>query len=504
MIFVYPALCSAKADRRIVPAICKALERFYLIHIAEAFVSGDLRVKTLWQPSKDVYGPLLLESKKNQKLRFVSEMLHYDYDHIEFRTIVVDEVNIPIPIDIPSGDRLKNLSISDLNEYYQTLINMAIELSNAKKTLQIAERALSTIIEQYEHPVPSQEHQKPTNIDEVRKENERAKGWIRTCEQRSKGVDNDRQVVENQIKHVSKLEKDAFSKEKNEREAEKHKAEKDKERMQQLQSHGSYKVQEYPGISLTPTMAEVQVKIHYVGGPAGNADYTLPESQQMAIGSKVVPLLITNYDRIQTAILNDYFSSNVEKFFKGYARRIIGKSIRYIERAIKFITGKNVELLAKANPVAREIYYSPPGFVDASSFRKRPNTPSFYNYAGAIVILDKDDITKTDQANFFENPQELKKMLKMGWNAFCILDEIDESVLFLSSLDGGLVHQIPYAYVFNTLRMDDVYKSLDTLKKHSTVFGRTIGRLPDLITKLRRESKLVKSITKVMLHEGRV
>jgi hypothetical protein len=66
MIFVYPSLISENVKDHIYPAIAKTLEQFYLLHILESFSSGNLRVKTVWDPRRRVYGALQLEHKKHE------------------------------------------------------------------------------------------------------------------------------------------------------------------------------------------------------------------------------------------------------------------------------------------------------------------------------------------------------------------------------------------------------------------------------------------------------
>jgi hypothetical protein len=45
MIFTFPALVSENVDKRLLPGILKTLEAYYLHHISDAILSGDLKFK---------------------------------------------------------------------------------------------------------------------------------------------------------------------------------------------------------------------------------------------------------------------------------------------------------------------------------------------------------------------------------------------------------------------------------------------------------------------------
>jgi hypothetical protein len=60
MIFIYPASVSETCDKRIVPAVCKSIERFFLLQLQDAISSGELSFYRKWEGNK--YGPLLMES----------------------------------------------------------------------------------------------------------------------------------------------------------------------------------------------------------------------------------------------------------------------------------------------------------------------------------------------------------------------------------------------------------------------------------------------------------
>ena len=109
-------------------------------------------------------------------------------------------------------------------------------------------------------------------------------------------------------------------------------------------------------------------------------------------------------------------------------------------------------------------------------------------------MFNKDDIMKEEGANFFLDKHQLGKMFKAGWNSFCVLYPLREEVMFISALDGGSLHTIPYSYVFNALGMDQIYTNMNDLQRRSPVFRRSAGSFSTLVSKLRRESALLEAV----------
>ena len=97
---------------------------------------------------------------------------------------------------------------------------------------------------------------------------------------------------------------------------------------------------------------------------------------------------------------------------------------------------------------------------------------------------------------------QLMKMFKAGWNAFCILDPHREEAMFITALDGGYLHVVPYSYIFNSLGMDQIYTNLDDLQRRSPVFRLHVGKFPALVNRLRKESTML-SVARKFINEGK-
>jgi len=484
------------------PAIAKTLEQFYLLHILESFGSGTLRVKTVYDPRKKVYGPLVLEHKnKVGRNGILMEM-----------GVLTEGQNIAGPIPSkPDG--------IDQSEYntMMTLNDLLNSIDKHQKALDSNPSTSDTIlgirsIEEYiikarasARQVKTAERKAERNFKKIkgRTGSDEAEEWWNWMKDFESVADDFIDKAEKYVRTLSnKLKKDidAESGGKEERERKKAEDEEKAKAAKQSQTHGSYQVKDIQGISLQPTMASVKVKIHYVGGPgegtgsAGDHDY-----QEISVGAKVIPVQVQNFAKIQDAILDDYFASKTTMWFRGKMRSSIRAMFKWVEYATKKLVGVDMDMAKMIkDPVTRYILLSPQGFVDASSFKHNKSAPSFYNFSSASVVFLNDDMSHESGENFFRNRSEMTKLFKSGWNTFVVLNNIDETAYFISALDGGALHILPYSYIFNTLKMDKVYDS-DDFKRRSRSFQTKAGGINQLAAKLNRESTIYMSAKKALL-----
>lgn len=485
MIFVYPAIVSNKVDTKIAPAVCKTLEQFFLSHLAEAFQSGTLRVKTEFDKSNDVYGALKLENKKIVGRTFLTEAGKSNDPAAEISNdVTIYEAEVSKFEDKYNDSRVASSNFLGDTENKETLlikrhtvnelINRLIELKNFGNSLL---KKIDTTLDD-----PSYNDARIANTEDV----------------------------EDLIKRVSKPEHDLKTKislindidKKLPKSDDKFEHEKGKEKLSQFETHGSYKVETMKGVSLKPTMMNLTVKIHYVGGPHEVQGAAHGADKEIAVGCKILPMSLSNFDSIENAILNDYFATSQQMLWRRLYRSFLRASLGIMDKILHKL-GLSDEIegpRSKMSPVQSEVLLAPQGYINASSFRNKPNTPNFYNYSSAIVIFNKDDIMKEEGSNFFLDKHQLAKMFKAGWNSFCILDPLREEAMFITALDGGYLHTIPYSFIFNNLGMDQIYTNINDLQRRSPVFRKKAGTFSTLVSKLRRESSLL-SVVKNYLTE---
>jgi len=498
MIFIYPAIVTENVDTKIVPAVSRTLEQFYLLHLQESFSSGNLRVKTIFNPSKGVYGSLILENKKV-------------FGQLLLEIVDKTEDSGSISFDNPEPPQSKSeTNQGQLVEVLDKYINDATDLvkesqkSTSKNYLSKNKEEIESSLEEKTNQQNKTFQLIPLIISTKEKlktvgttQGSRAEQSIQKADSILKSLEKIHSDSGELIKFLSRklenMEKDVSSKEKKDFEKEKWEKEQKEKELSQYETHGSYKVEPMKGVSFKPSMANISVRIHYVGGPheeAGKTTSLSEHMQEISIGAKILPLRLKNFNTIEDALLDDYFSTPFSAWWKALSRGFQRASTKFVEKVLaKF--GIETDLLAKKEPVKGTILLAPKGYVEASSFKKRSNSAAFYNYASAIVIFNKDELSKEEGANFFLNREHLLKMFKMGWNAFCILDPVREEAMFISSLDGGYLHTIPYSYIFNSLGMDQIYASMSDLQRRTPIFRKRIGNIGSLISRLRKEFVLL-------------
>lgn len=460
MIFVYPALVSKNADWKVLPAILKIIERFFLLQLGQAFGSGTLRVKTEWDVRKNRYSELMLERLKVDDDKVLLEIFNQILTEASAREREIENIlrKIQSEIDIQKSN-LRNLETQLENETSGK--NRSSEIKRLENGIQRLEKEIDRLEKDYNRF--NQELlaiRKDKKLDRAQREKDRNKG----------------------IPEKEKLEK-----EKRER------LEKEKDKYKRHAS--KVEVVKAKGVSLEPSMMNMDVIVRYIGGPATDDVGRSGDikTQNISIGCQMAPSIIKNFEEFQFVLLNDYFSGKAQSLFKSLYRDFLRTGDKIIDKIYQYTIGKNRRKISDPN-VKKDIILAPQGFVDASSFKKLPGAPKFYNYAAAILVFNKDDITKFKDENIFENQSELQKLFRAGWNSFCVIDNVQEEVLFVSAVDGGFVHKLSFSYIFNALEAKDVYDSLDALRKQASPFQRSIGKISNLGKILAKESALVKSI----------
>lgn len=490
MIFVYPALVSENVDSRMVPTISRTLEKFFLLHICESFQNNTLRVKSVYDPGKKVYGPFLLENKN-----ILSESISGKSDDKltdELKGFIDDKDDLLDKIDQTSSLRADTQDqIDELYNQQRSIKSKMTQLDKDSQEYSDAEVTIETLdqqIEQYKKTDNRYKNEINDLRDKLRDVESRIKAYKDAIDERKFSAGDKSKGFSGKTERDTKR----FGWEEEDRKSEDRKSEDDKKK-----THASYKVDKIEGIDLRPAMSNIDVKVHYVGSP-NLKDSVSTDKEEVAVGVKILPQKVTDFDNIQYPLLDDYFSSSVNLKFKSIYRVMTRKSFRFVEKLVKKIIGTDIDI-ASQDPsiVNREIFFQPNGFVDASTFKNKSNSPSFYKYTSAIVIMNKDDVMEDGQ-NFFEDQTKLRKMFKAGWSTFCILDEVNEEVIVVSKIDGGALHVIPYRYIFNSMKMDKVYEDFDALKRANPLFMRSRGNIRTLSRQLTKESKMLDITRKIL------
>jgi hypothetical protein len=499
MIFVYPAIASSTLDNKIVGGVMKVLEQYFLLHLQESIQANTIRFVTDWDRGDQAYGPLKImrEHKKIDSASVLKESASIHDYYLRKYGVYRSYLNAAISKNLDpiiaaskglSPDYYRSLGKPQLEEERIKLYELLRKIDVVREHLSQTNDELDAIDVEVANVVAGDGPDELTRPERGSLSQER--GSV------SKIVDTYLHQIDRYVREWNSLLKviDSRFKERDPVDDRLKRKEYEEKQHAQYETHGMYKVEPMKGVSLKPTMANISVKIHHRGGPR-------PESQQMvvgemrdiSIGTKVLPLRMSDFSSIEDAILDDYFTTKFQAIWKQHKRNFLRVALTKIQRWL----GDLFDVRSHLDPVNANILLSNQGFVSGSSFEHKASTSPIYKHSAAIVIFNKQDLMKEEGANFFLNRSQVKRMFDMGWNAFCILDPVREEMMFISRVDGGYLHIIPYSYIFNTLGMDDVFKNINDLQKRSPIF-RNYGNFSTLSAKLKKESTLVRSVKRIM------
>lgn len=400
MVFIYPAIVSENCDPRIVPAVAKSIERFFLVQLQDAFSSGVLTAKRKYEPGKGNYGPLLLESLNN-------------YNRKQY--LLENKYNFQKSVLMEMFDARKYRSEIEALRNRFPLIKLEQSEETRKRAMDEADDLRSRIAE-----------------DDNLSNNEKEQLYL---------------LLNNFERMISDADSNAAQRSKNR-----------KDEKSKSSSIGSYRAMETK-IDIVPTGATVNIPVLFFGGPnAGKYD----KDVEVNINVKVIPTIVKNFADIESAMMDDYFTKQSESFFKSIGRNIVRKVKGILGRFGPL--GDYVASKIGKDQVEKEVIYNSQGFVDASAFHKSSHSPNNYNYTSNVVIFNKDDLSDPDDGNIFQNRSAMQKMFKLGWSTFAMLDPVDEVMYFISSLDGGYMHELPYRYMMESIGSKAYYGNENALK----------------------------------------
>ena len=469
MIFIYPASVSETCDKRIVPAVAKCIERFFLTQIADAMADNVIPLSRKYKGNN--YGPILMECVNNyNKKQLLTEnkiLLEDDAgrQRREDRIVdLMDRVAHSGNID-DVRDAIDELNRLDLQYARDAAISSSDLTSDEYRELR---GYITNYIRQLQtryHELERQEREDRRNRETLDPRAERDEA--REDEKLRLAQEKDRREWQKERRD------DELSRRKDSREMERNARDFEEYADRRAGSGAGHFMPLDSKIDITPTTTTVTAPIMYNGGPLNGR----MKEVELNISVKVIPTIIKNFKVLEKDMLDDAFTKKSEMFFKTRGRNI-ARNVYNVLKRLPFGMGDAIwragMMTANGDDVEREsrkdIIYNTQGFVNASAFHKSSNSPNNYNYTSNIVIFNKDDLTDPDDANIFQNRTAMVKLFKLGWSTFCMLDPVEEMMYFISSLDGGYMHPIPYRYIMESYGSRAYYGTEEKLKDSAKPF----------------------------------
>lgn len=432
MVFVYPCIVSENVNRQVVPAASKSMELFFLYQLQSAFNDGIIHCKQVYDHGKEVPGAIIFESVTDKATKG-EVLLEKSFDALENIKMVINENKVYYKNNYNNPRVSKNDDIKEI----------ITESQNVEEKLHIYRIELDNLI------------QESTNEDFKKSANK----VLESINKDIKAEHKFRSLLEAGGAHgAASTTKVSNGKD----DSKEDKAKRD-----------SYKKSDDYKIDLTPTSMPLEVDVSVVDG-SGHPKVT---KKMITVGVKVVPIKIKNFNQVNDALLDDYFSKFSEGIFKSIYRSVARNVMNGFRKVLdkiglsKFIPDPiDTYYEKKGDIVKRMITMAPSNYVNASAFRNNLNSaPQNYKFTSSVIMFNKDDIDEDE--SIFMNRSAMNRLFKLGWTSFAVLDPVKEIMLFISNLDGGFLHELPYSYMFNTLNANDIYKNESALRNGTRPFS---------------------------------
>lgn len=436
MVFVYPCVTSENVNRQIVPAATKSMEIFFLYQLQSAFNDGVIRCVQK-SDYANLPGPITFEctDKSNGK----ETLLEKSFDALENIKMVVTEDKVYYKNDYTKprmSDDIKNVinesqNVEEKLHTFKIKLDYMIENSTNKDFIKSAKLVTENIIKDIKT-----EHKFRKLLE--------ANGPDIAPEGKQTGT-----PVE------VKVNVDSGSNKK------------------KGQGSDNFKKADDIKIDLTPTSMPLEVQVYRITKDGR----TTTENKLITVGVKVVPIKIKNFNMVNDALMDDYFTKFSEGLFKSMyrsaARGIMGGFRKVLDKIgiSKFLPDPADEMYKRKGDIVKQmITMAPSNFVNASAFRSNLHSaPANYKFTSSVVMFNKDDIEEDE--SIFMNRSAMNRLFKMGWTSFAVLDPVKEVMLFISNLDGGFLHELPYSYMFSALNASDIYKNESSLRNGARPFN---------------------------------
>jgi len=491
MIFVYPAAISENVDKRYLPGIVKTLELYFLHHIVDSISSGTIRFaidqSAITGKFSDIkleafdfdcdLGPntvqlcesLLLEATdqeiQNAKIR-ADEL----YDYTEEITSSLKQVYGKMHGETDSDEiRKLDLQIKNLEAQYRSASNMYQRANSDYREL-IKQRDSSehaSELDELSRKRQKEDEESKRKYDLTRDQvKQRYDDWVR----------RNQNATEEEREHRRREYESAQRQIDREERAKEWDRQKEDERAEERSSAGAggvtrLNIDTTAITDLRPTAVVVEVPVTLRRREKFKFSADPKETpRSMPIGVKVIPIVIKNFDSVYDTFITDIYASSYSTAYRGILRSFSSKLINILGPI-----GKLFASLGKSKEdfdLWRDMLSSSKGFVDASSFSAKYRSPGHQKYAASIMVLSHNDI-RGKERNFFDDPNKVSKLFKLGWNSFAVANDPEQKLTFCSYFDNGLCTQIPYSYLFHALKASDLFKELDSLGKFTT---RIIGK----------------------------
>lgn len=431
MIIVVPAVSSPNISPSVINGVAKMMERFLLIQFVNEEFDEGRDVNTYERSMrKTVFGESLIKELTLEKSD--SSIPEFNSETGDYEFLFEDTPDYKIKLDAPK--------VSE-DEYQKEIKKRKEELRSKEEELTWKERRDDEELKKRRDELESEKQRDMTSRSKKREQLK--KDVMKSKEEREKL----RKDLEKEKEDYKKKKKE-FSKEYQDRidDLEDREKEQKKKHVEiQKQKKIELNMGNPTDLALEPTYVTINVT-----KPVTSGDKYSSVSYSMLIGVKVIVYPLKTIDPYSYLFTSDFASKKIRAKIKQTRRSLWNwahKTIRKIPILGRLVakTGYNI----KGDPYKDIIY-------NRTEFGK-----------DMFVIMGRSDI---EIENVFAKQSKVRKMYKLGWRDFVICDDVNQTANFCMKNYKGLCTSMPYSYIMNTLRADNVFASMEELKKQSSPF----------------------------------
>jgi len=536
MIFTFPAIVSENVDQRLLPAITKSLEQYYLNHMIVAINSGSIRpyidvdstghATSIRMESLDYFDELLPNTVIQETSKWKGDIKDINYyqlkgreqdwmkkrsdedqnqwtnrvsgNQAEIRNILLDINKEFDNVSVAARENIQKKVLDSLSQYYGKdltkddlkLINDT--LSNISTTSHKQNKDVSKLIKTISQ-IDKNNKKLLTDLQKTssNKYNQIINAISNSDNKNSKTLNDILRQLSYGKQDLNKSTKKIIDAIKTQKEIDEKDLEEDPRQQIGGISKRTIKFEVPPGLGFTPTMATIDTTVWIRSSNPGFSRskqwVLMPKS--LIIGVKVIPTIAKNFNSMYEILRDDYYANVLRYMFKGASRTIMralynNPIIKKLKRWYELALGRSGPDEMGGSPADWyfNILLSKKALLNSSGFKSDSSGLSYRQYTSAIAIMNKDE-----KEDLFDDPSRLQRLFNMGWNSFVIMDDRNKKATFCSNLDRGRCIMLPYSFIMHSLKAGDLYKSYEDLERASGGFFRRMKSSSLNIKKLVKE-----------------
>ena len=198
-------------------------------------------------------------------------------------------------------------------------------------------------------------------------------------------------------------------------------------------------------ISLEPTWMKVDTLTR-----GGNRISTV-------IGVKAVPVAVKSDAQLASLLMFD---------------KQVGRLFHLVLRMGRYVSGILYRIYART---VQRIFDPDPAAISGNPYKDivlKRTIIDKSNIRDIFLVLNQADLTE----DFTVSAKGIRKLMNLGWQSFCVADDVNRRLTFCMKEFKGMCQYIPYTMLYHTLDQARVFEDLEDVRRSSTSLFK--GKIP--------------------------